>query len=105
MHYHRCCRRNYQNRADVVSREREKMKKNNTTTDPKQEIPSSSCVESTWHRDREVHNQAFQVLKEYISDTIFKQKEVHLLSDINAYYESILKDIGGGFVKSSSHKF
>ena len=94
--YHKVCRTNYQNRAYAVNCEREK--KNPAAGKTEIETAngeSSSSGSSNWHTERHLHNQAFQALKTYIGDTIVDKKEVHLLSDLNSYYESILRDIGG----------
>ena len=47
-----------------------------------------------WHKERDLHGNAFNALKVFIDEHIIVKKEVHLLSDINKYYESILREIG-----------
>ena len=78
---------------------------NKNTHDQGIEMQSSS--ENTWHQERDSNNKAFATLKLYIQENIIENGEVHLLVDINNYYQVILNELSGDDsrqVLSAAHK-
>ena len=56
------------------------------------EIPPSPSTRP-WYKERDLHDNTFNALKVFIDEHVIVKKEVHLLSDINKYYESLLREI------------
>ena len=90
--YHAFCRKKYQSDAEATEEGRSAKKKNQNDQLLKngKEIPPSPSTRP-WHKERDLHDNAFNALKVFIDEHVIVNKEVHLLSDINKYYESLLR--------------
>ena len=51
-----------------------------------------SYSHSLWHKERNVHAEAFNAFKIYIVDWILDKKAIHILVDINSCYLALLQD-------------
>lgn len=88
VHYHSACRKEYQRRAESISK-----------TNMKNNFPFSNTVlnqsNSEWHNARDHHKQAFEIICAIVDESIIDKKQVWLLNTVNKYYINVLIEIGG----------
>ena len=54
---------------------------------------------SDWHQFRETHKKAFEIVCDFIDESILQNNEVHLLKDLNNLYLAFLGAIVGSKYK------
>ena len=69
IHYHNICRVRYQNKATFTTQGHEEMQLQCNKTEKRNR--------SDWHISRNVHENAFETLIQYIQEEILEKKEVH----------------------------
>ena len=99
--YHGSCRNKYQSNAEAT--QKGQLDKKEKALESGSPFPSKNA----WHQERDLHTKAFAALKVYINENIITKKEVHLLTDVNNYYQALLNEIDGHdfkHIKSAAHK-
>ena len=86
--YHALCRSRYQMKAEYLLGQ------------GKQHLGQyDEETPSAWHQSRETHKKAFEIVCDFIEQSISQNNEVHLLKDLNNLYLAALGDIGGSKYK------
>ena len=75
--YHRICRTRYQQKADGTSKD------------------SAKNQDSEWHEARNLHDDTFAIVRDFVQSNVIERKEAYHLSELCELYRSSLEDRRG----------